>query len=79
MAYMYTSLDHYIPSGVIHDTPEPPGHPAWGEKPAEKNTLRHNMWLSRVKIRDREAPTRFELRVDLGYIKAHLSRGEDRI
>ena len=37
------------------------------------------LWLSGVKIRDREAPTRFELRVDLGYIKAHLSRGEDRI
>ena len=40
-----------------------------------------HVWLSsyRVRIRDREAPTRFELRVDLGCTLAQLSHGEEII
>ena len=37
------------------------------------------LWLSRIEIRDREAPTRFELRVDSGCTLAQLSHGEEII
>ena len=37
------------------------------------------MWLSRVKNRDLEAPSSFELAVVLDQYEPHLSHGEDRI